>query len=136
MKKEFDGLVEKHRKLIKNNELFNTYTTNGGSGLNAGTSEDFTIYFVQLPANKMELFFWLESDRMQNGIMREFYVERDNVREERRLRTESTPTGKLNEAFNAMFWQAHPYGIPVVGWPSEVESISAQDVRDFYKIYY
>lgn len=136
MKKEFDALVERHRSFIKNNELFNLYTTNGGAGLNAGTSEDFTIYFVQLPANKLELFFWLEADRMQNGIMREFYVERDNVREERRLRTESTPTGKLNEAFNALFWQAHPYGIPVLGWASEVESISAQDVRDFYRIYY
>ncbi len=136
MKKEFDALVEKHRGFIKNNELFNLYTTNGGAGLNAGTSEDFTIYFVQLPSNKLELFFWLEADRMQNGIMREFYVERDNVREERRLRTESTPTGKLNEAFEAMFWQAHPYGIPVLGWASEVESITAQDVRDFYKIYY
>jgi|CXWL01.1.fsa_nt_gi predicted Zn-dependent peptidase len=136
MKKEFDALVEKHRSFIKNNELFNLYTTNGGAGLNAGTSEDFTIYFVQLPSNKLELFFWLEADRMQNGIMREFYVERDNVREERRLRTESTPTGKLNEAFEAMFWQAHPYGVPVLGWASEVESITSQDVRDFYKIYY
>ena len=136
MKKRFDELVETERPFIKNNELFNLYTTNGGAGLNAGTSEDFTIYFVQLPANKIELFFWLESDRMSNGIMREFYVERDNVREERRLRTESTPTGKLNEAFEALFWQAHPYGVPVLGWASEVESISAQDVRDFYKIYY
>ncbi len=136
MKKKFDELVEKHRPLIKNNELFNLYTTNGGAGLNAGTSEDFTIYFVQLPSNKLELFFWLESDRMYNGIMREFYVERDNVREERRLRTDSTPTGKLDEAFEALFWQAHPYGVPVLGWASEVESITAQDVRDFYKIYY
>lgn len=136
MKKRFDELVETERPFVKNNELFNLYTTNGGAGLNAGTSEDFTIYFVQLPANKIELFFWLESDRMSNGIMREFYVERDNVREERRLRTESTPTGKLNEAFEALFWQAHPYGVPVLGWASEVESISAQDVRDFYKIYY
>jgi predicted Zn-dependent peptidase len=136
MKKEFDALVEKHRAFVKNNELFNLYSTNGGAGLNAGTSEDFTIYFVQLPVNKIELFFWLESDRMQNGIMREFYVERDNVREERRLRTESTPTGKLDEAFKALFWQAHPYGVPVLGWASEVESITAQDVRDFYKIYY
>jgi len=136
MKKRFDELVETERPFIKNNELFNLYTTNGGAGLNAGTSEDFTIYFVQLPANKIELFFWLESDRMSNGIMREFYVERDNVREERRLSTESTPTGKLNEAFEALFWQAHPYGVPVLGWASEVESISAQDVRDFYKIYY
>lgn len=136
MKKQFDELMEQNRKFIKNNELFNLYTTNGGAGLNAGTSEDFTVYFVQLPANKLELFFWLESDRMQNGIMREFYVERDNVREERRLRTESTPTGKLNEAFSALFWQSHPYGVPVLGWSSEVESITSQDVRDFYKIYY
>ena len=68
--------------------------------------------------------------------MREFYVERDNVREERRLRTESTPTGKLNERFNSMFWQSHPYGVPVIGWPSEVESITRDDVRDFYKVYY
>ncbi len=136
MKKRFDELVETERPFVKNNELFNLYTTNGGAGLNAGTSQDFTIYFVQLPANKIELFFWLESDRMANGVMREFYVERDNVREERRMRTESTPTGKLNEAFEALFWQAHPYGVPVLGWASEVESISSQDVRDFYKIYY
>lgn len=136
MKKKFDELVVKHREFVKNNELFNLYTTNGGAGLNAGTSYDFTIYHVQLPSNKLELFFWLESDRMQNGIMREFYVERDNVREERRLRVESTPTGKLDEAFEALFWQSHPYGVPVLGWASEVESITAQDVRDFYKIYY
>jgi len=136
MKKKFDELVVQHRPLVKNNELFNLYTTNGGAGLNAGTSNDFTVYFVQLPSNKLELFFWLESDRMQNGIMREFYVERDNVREERRMRVESTPTGKLNEAFEALFWQSHPYGVPVLGWDSEVESITAQDVRDFYKIYY
>jgi len=136
MKMTFDKLVEAERPFVKNNELFNLYATNGGAGLNAGTSEDFTIYFVQLPSNKLELFFWLESDRMANGIMREFYVERDNVREERRLRTESTPTGKLDEAFEALFWQSHPYGVPVLGWASEVESITSQDVRDFYKIYY
>lgn len=136
MKKQYDELVESERTYIKNNELFNLYTTNGGARLNAGTMEDLTMYFVQLPSNKLELFFWLESDRMANGVMREFYVERDNVREERRLRVESTPTGKFAEAFEAMFWQSHPYGIPVIGWPSEVESITRQDVRDFYKIYY
>lgn len=136
MKKEYDAMVEEHRKYIKNNELFNLYTTNGGAGLNAGTSEDVTMYFVQLPSNKLELFFWLESDRMVNGVMREFYVERDNVREERRLRTESTPTGKYNEAFEALFWQSHPYGVPVLGWASEVESITRDDVRDFYRRFY
>lgn len=136
LKKQYDTLIDEQRKFVKNNELFNLYTTHGGARLNAGTMADTTMYFVQLPANKLELFFWLESDRMANGIMREFYVERDNVREERRLRTESTPTGKFREAFEALFWQSHPYGVPVIGWPSEVESITRDDVREFYKIHY
>ena len=135
-KKEYDALIEKQREHIINNELFNLYTTHGGTMLNARTMADLTMYFVQLPANKLELFMWLESDRMANGIMREFYVERFNVREERRLRVESTPTGRYEEAFEALFWQSHPYGIPVIGWPSEVESITRNDVRDFYRIYY
>ncbi|MGD2109235.1 MAG: pitrilysin family protein [Phycisphaerae bacterium] len=136
LKSEYDELVAAERVYIKNNELADLYSTNGGAMLNAGTMADLTIYFVQLPANKLELFFWIESDRMGSAVMREFYVERDNVREERRLRVESTPTGKFDEAFEALFWQSHPYGIPVLGWASEVESITREDVRDFYKTYY
>ena len=136
LKKQYDELLETERAYMTPEELNNLYVTNGGRGLNAGTSNDMTIYYVQLPANKLELFFWLESDRMANGVMREFYVERENVREERRMRTESTPVGRFNEAFNALFWQVHPYGIPVLGWASEVESITRDDVREFYKIYY
>ncbi len=136
LKREYDQLLAAERVYVKNNELADLYSTNGGARLNAGTMEDLTIYFVQLPANKLELFFWIESDRMANGVMREFYVERDNVREERRLSVESTPTGKFREAFDALFWQSHPYGIPVLGWASEVESITRDDVRDFYKTYY
>jgi predicted Zn-dependent peptidase len=136
MKKQYDKLIEQERALMVDNELDKIYSSHGGARLNAGTSNDMTIYFVQLPSNKLELFFWLESDRFANAIMREFYVERDNVREERRLRTESTPTGKYDEAFEAMFWQSHPYGVPVLGWASEVESITREDVEDFMKVYY
>ena len=136
LKKRYDELLATQRAKLKNNELDQLYGSNGGASMNAGTMEDATIYFVRLPSNKIELFFWLESDRMHNGIMREFYVERENVREERRLRTESTPTGKFDEAFEALFWQSHPYGIPVLGWASEVESITRDDVRDFYREYY
>lgn len=136
MRGEYDELVEAQRTYIKNNELADLYSSNGGAMLNAGTSNDMTMYFVQLPANKLELFMWIESDRMSNGIMREFYVERDNVREERRLSVESTPTGRFREAFEALFWQSHPYAVPVLGWASEVESITRDDVRDFYKIFY
>ncbi len=136
LKKRYDDLLAAQRELMKDNEFDELYGGNGGAFMNAGTMEDLTMYFVQLPANKIELFFWLESDRMHNAVMREFYVERENVREERRLSTESTPTGKFDEAFEALFWQAHPYGIPVLGWASEVESITGDDVRDFYRKYY
>ncbi len=91
MKKEYDQLIELERGYMVDNELDKIYSSNGGAMLNAGTSEDMTIYFVQLPSNKLELFFWLDSDRLANAVMREFYVERENVREERRLSTESTP---------------------------------------------
>lgn len=136
LKQRYDALLARQREIMVENELDQIYSSHGGAMLNAGTSEDMTIYFVQLPANKLELFFWLESDRLDNAVMREFYVERDNVREERRLRTESTPTGRFDEAFNAFFWQSHPYGRPVLGWPEEVESITRGDVQDFFHEYY
>lgn len=136
LKAKCDELIEAERELMIDNELDKIYSANGGAMLNAGTSNDMTLYYVQLPSNKLELFFWLESDRLLQPIMREFYVERENVREERRLRTESTPTGKYDEAFEALFWQSHPYGAPVLGWASEVESITRDDVRDFFEVYY
>jgi predicted Zn-dependent peptidase len=136
LKKQYDELLAQQREFVKNNELANLYSSNGGAMVNAGTAKDVTVYFVQLPANKIELFFWLESDRMANCVMREFYIERDNVREERRLTTESTPTGKFDEAFDALFWQSHPYGQPVLGWASEVESIPRSDVEEFYAAHY
>ncbi len=136
MMKENDRLAAEQRQLVTNNEFSDTYSANGGAGLNAGTSNDLTIYYVELPSNKLELFFWMESDRLANAVMREFYTERNNVREERRLRTESTPTGKFDEAFEALFWQTHPYGVPVIGWASEVESITRDDVKSFFDVYY
>ena len=77
------------------------YTKNGGESLNAFTNEDQTAYFIRLPSNRLELWAWLESDRLLNPVFREFYSERDVVFEERRMRTESTPLGKYDEAFNA-----------------------------------
>ena len=120
--KRFDELVQKQRAIIVKDQLDQIYTRNGGEGLNAGTSEDLTIYFVRLPANRLELWAWLESDRLLNPVFREFYSERDVVYEERRMRTESTPLGKFDEAFNALFWEASPYNWPVVGWPSDIPS--------------
>ena len=105
---ELAGLEKAQKDLIVKNEFDRIYTSAGASGMNAGTSNDFTVYFINVPANKLELWFWMESDRLANPVFREFYAERDVVREERRLRTESTPTGRFQEEFEAMFWTASP----------------------------
>jgi predicted Zn-dependent peptidase len=134
--KRFDELVQKQRETLVKDHLSQIYTKNGAEGLNAGTSEDWTIYFVRLPANRIELWSWLESDRLLNPVFREFYAERDVVYEERRMRTESTPLGKFDEAFNAQFWQASPYKWPVIGWPSDVSSITKAEADAYFGTYY
>lgn len=134
--KELAAIEKESKALIVQNELDKIYTNAGASGLNAGTSEDYTVYFINLPSNKLELWFWLESDRLMNPVFREFYSERDVVHEERRLRTDSTPTGKFDEEFNAMFWTSSPYSWPVVGWPSDLDGITRQEAMDYFALNY
>ncbi len=134
--KKFDALVKDQRENIVKDHMDQIYTRNGGESLNAGTSEDWTIYFVRLPRNRLELWSWMESDRLMNPVFREFYSERDVVYEERRMRTESTPLGKYDEAFNALFWDAHPYSWPVVGWPSDLPAITKKDADEYFGLYY
>jgi predicted Zn-dependent peptidase len=93
--KQFNALVAEQRQMLVKNEFFKIYTSNGGSGMNAYTSDDMTAYFVNVPANKVELWMWMESERLLRPVFREFYSERDVVFEERRMRTESTPLGKF-----------------------------------------
>ncbi len=133
---EFEKLVVQQRQTIVKDELDQIYTRNGAEGLNAATTEDLTVYFVRVPSNRLELWAWLESDRLLNPVFREFYSERDVVREERRQRTESTPLGKFDEAFGALFWEAHPYSWPVVGWPSDLETISKAEADAYFATYY
>jgi predicted Zn-dependent peptidase len=134
--KRFDELVKRQRENIVKDAMDAIYTKNGGEFLNATTNEDSTIYYIRLPRNRLELWAWLESDRLLNPVFREFYSERDVVFEERRLRTESTPLGKFDEAFNATFWEAHPYGWPVVGWPSDIPSYTLAQAKDYFATYY
>lgn len=79
---------------------------------------------------------WMESERILRPVFREFYAERDVVYEERRMRTESTPLGKFAEAFESLFWESHPYGWPVIGWPSDIPAISKAQADEFYQTYY
>ncbi len=132
----FDELVQKQRETIIKDQMDQIYTKNGGEFMNAFTGEDQTVYFVRVPSNKLELWAWLESDRLLNPVFREFYSERDVVFEERRLRTESTPLGKFDEDFNALFWEAHPYQWPVVGWASDIPMYTLAQAKEYFATYY
>jgi len=134
--KQFDALVAKQREIIVKDQLDQIYTKNGGEFLNAFTSEDQTAYFLRIPSNRLELWAWLESDRLLNPVFREFYSERDVVFEERRLSTESTPLGKFDEALAATFWEASPYKSPVVGWASDIPMYTLQQAKDYFATYY
>lgn len=136
LRAQLEKLFAEEKKYIVKDELDQIYTSEGGAGLNAFTTEDQTGYFITVPSNKLELWFWLESDRLLNPVFREFYSERDVVREERRLRVESTPTGRLDELFNAMFWESAPYSWPVIGWASDVEAITREQAENYFSIYY
>ncbi len=124
LREKMKELQEAQRAYIVNNEYDKIYTNQGATGLNAGTNSDATVYFIDVPSNQLELWFWMESDRLLNAVFREFYSERDVVREERRMRVESNPTAKFEEQFDFMFWGSIPYHHPVIGWPSDVESIN------------
>jgi predicted Zn-dependent peptidase len=136
LEKQFNDLIAQQREILVKNEWDRIYTTGGASGMNAFTSTDLTGYFITVPANKLELWMWMESERILRPVFREFYAERDVVFEERRMRTESTPLGKFEETYEAMLWSAHPYLWPTVGWPSDIPAISKAQADEFYALYY
>jgi predicted Zn-dependent peptidase len=109
---------------------------NGGVGLNASTGVDSTEYFYSLPSNRIELWFLLESQRFLHPVFREFYKERDVVMEEYRMRVESSPQGKLLQAFQATAFMAHPYRVIGTGWPSDIQNLRVKDAQAFFREYY
>ena len=133
---EHDSVVNEHRKIFVKDELWSAYQAAGGTGLNAFTSDLMTAYIVTLPKNKIELFMWLESDRMQNAVLREFYSERDVVREERRMRYDDKPTGRFFETLNSMIYEAFPYRVPTIGWPSDIMNLTREMADEHYRKYY
>ncbi|WP_446742961.1 M16 family metallopeptidase [Silvibacterium acidisoli] len=118
------------------NEFTEIAEANGASGLNAQTSLDDTQYFWSMPSNRLQLWAYMESDRIANPVPREFYKERDVVMEERRMRVDSSPIGRMVEQFLAAAYVAHPYHRPNVGWASELGQITATEAEAFHKIYY
>jgi predicted Zn-dependent peptidase len=136
LQKRYDTLIAEERKLLVKYELWDAYEKAGGTDLNAFTSDLMTAYFVTLPKNKMELFLWLEADRMQNAVLREFYSEHQVVQEERRMRVEDSPTGRYWESLEGVYYEAHPYRFPTIGYPSDIRYYTREMAEEHYRKYY
>lgn len=136
MRAEMTALQDKQAEITIKNEFDSIYTGNGASGMNAGTSNDFTVFYINLPSNKLELWSWMESDRLMNPSYRELDAERFVVIEERRQRLEATATGKLDEQFDSMFWVASPYNWPVIGWMSDLMAYTEGEIKEYFETYY
>jgi predicted Zn-dependent peptidase len=126
---------EEHRYIVKD-ELDRVYIEAGGIIVNASTTPDTTQYFAYLPANTLELWMLMESQRMSEPVLREFYTERDVIAQERMLRYENDPMGKLYERFLYTAFQAAPYRNPAIGWPSDIPALTMADAKEFFRKYY
>ena len=136
LEREMKRLQEQASEYSDGEEFSAIYTRNGGAGLNARTSKDITAYHVSLPSNRLELWALMESQRMAEPVLREFYTERDVVAEERRRTYDSSPDRKLYEQLVATAYTAHPYGVPIIGWMSDIQSLTADQARAFHQTYY
>jgi len=136
LKERLKNIQQEHKKWVVKDEIDAIYSQNGAEGLNASTGYDITTYKVSLPANRIELWARIESDRISNPVSREFYSEREVVREERRQREETQPDGKLMENFLATAFVAHPYGRPIIGWDSDIKYLKRGRVKQIFRDYY
>ena len=136
LEKQLKAAMDKANSYVIPNAYPQLIEENGGVGLNAGTGEDATEYFYNFPRNRLELWFLLESQRFYDPVFREFYKEREVVREERRMRVESSPQGMLVEALLATAFEAHPYRNMPGGWASDIENFRLPEAIAFYKKYY
>ena len=122
--------------LVVSNEFQKVIEQAGAQNWNASTHNDFTNYYYSLPSNRLELWALMEGGRMGHPVFREFYKERDVVYEERRMRTEASPIGRLIDEFIHASYVAHPYGFGGIGHPSDLKSFSRTQGDEFFRNYY
>lgn len=127
--------IEFANTFVDQNAFTREIERNGGVGFNASTGLDYTNYFYSLPSNRAELWFALQAEWTARPVFREFYKERDVVREERRMRVESSAQGKLIEAMLTTAFTAHPYR-NFIGWGSDIENLRAKGSAAFHKLHY
>lgn len=133
---QFQKLTQQAQTFVKANEFGQIVEIEGGIGLNAATSADATVYYYNFPANKLELWMYLESERFLNPAFREFYTEKQVILEERKLRTDNSPVGKMVESFLGTSFTKHPYKRPVIGYETDLVNLTREDVSNFFDTYY
>ncbi len=132
-----EHLLFKQTENLGPGELSATVAANGGSD-NAFTSYDYTAYFQRIAADRLELVMSMEADRMENLVLLEsdIVTERDVILEERNQRTETSPGALFQEQLRAAQYLNHRYGLPVIGWRHEMETLDMEDAQSFYDTFY
>ncbi len=130
------SLQDEARLYSVKDEIDSIYTANGAQGLNASTGVDLTTYKVSLPSNRLALWAVIESERLRDPVMREFYSERDVVVEERRQSFETDPSRKLMALLLSTAFTAHPYRRPVIGWAGDVDLLTSGEAERFFRTWY
>ena len=131
LQKEWQDAVAAADKFVIKNQFGEIVESHGGVGMNAFTTYDETGYMYSMPSNMIELWAAIESDRFANPVMRDFYKERNVVMEERRMRTDSSPTGRLVEQFLGTAFDANPYHRPTIGYRFRSAVVLRHRCREF-----
>jgi predicted Zn-dependent peptidase len=133
---DLEALQQEAAAYVEQNKYGQIIEQSGGVGLNATTSADATRYFYSLPSNKLELWMSLESERFLDPVFREFFEEKQVILEERRMRVDNSPIGKMVEEFLQASFDSHPYRRPIIGYQADLFNATRQDIRTFYDTYY
>ncbi len=133
----FEDAKDAAREFVVTNEFGQIVEENGGQGLNAYTSSDVTVYLYNFPSNRLELWAYLEGSRMSDPVLREYYTEKDGpVTEERRMRTDNSPMGKLIEIFQNQMFMANGYHHSTIGYMSDIQNASRADCQAYFDEHY
>jgi predicted Zn-dependent peptidase len=132
----FESAIAAAQKYVIPNQFSLIAEQAGATNINAETSLDSTEYYWNMPVNAFQLWAYMESDRIAHPVPREFYKERDVVQEERRMRVDSSPIGRMLEQFQAAAFVASPYHRPNIGYESDISQLSATEAAAFHAKYY
>ena len=136
LEEAFNEAIKEANEYVVPGAFSQLLESEGVTGLNAGTSKDYTMYMMSLPSNKVELWMAMESERFLNPVLREMYRERNVITEERLQVLENNPIMRTIDAMQAAAFKAHPYGVSIIGHMSDIKNYTREAAREYYEQYY